>query len=241
MNPDFIVIIPARFGSTRLPGKALAAIQGKPMVMHVYDNAKKVFDQVFVATDHPTIVETVSGLGGQVILTADHHRSGTERCAEAIHKTGLALTDETVIINLQGDEPLLPPSALSDLSDCFSDEEVSIATLVHPFHSEKDRTNPNRVKAWIGSNGIAINFSRETIAVDPGISCLQHLGVYAFRHSILNQLVNLPPTKREELSSLEQLRWLDNGYAIHCITTDYQGFGIDTPEDYQRIKKLLEN
>ena len=244
MKNLIIVLIPARFGSTRFPGKALASINGKAMVSHVFDKARAEFDHVFVATDDQRIVDAVESHGGKAILTGLHHQSGTDRCAEAIQKTNLFPGPETIVINLQGDEPFIPSNLLKRLTEAFQEEEVEIATLMHPITDMQDVMNPNRVKVVFDKNNKALSFSRLSKPLsesrDQNSSSLgfQHIGIYAFRLSVLEEIVKLSPSPLEIKESLEQLRWLENGYSIHCIETDYGGFGIDTPEDLERATLL---
>ncbi|MBT3244243.1 MAG: 3-deoxy-manno-octulosonate cytidylyltransferase [Bacteroidetes bacterium] len=246
MKSRIIVLIPARFESVRFPGKALADIMGKPMIIHVLENALKAFEDVFVATDDERIEKIVKSAGGQAILTGTHHQSGTERCAEAISLCGIELDSDTIIINLQGDEPLLPSSVIKELAELFKQPDVQIASLVHPIVNPDYISNPNRVKVVLDNYHKALYFSRSPIPYSvnkPSESrstiMYQHLGIYGYRLRALQEIVKLEPGQLEMSESLEQLRWLENGFTIHCGITDYHGFGIDTPEDLERLKLTL--
>lgn len=212
------------------------------MVLHVLEKARAVFNNVFVATDDKRIAEVVETEGGQAILTGNHHLSGTDRCAEAIEKISMNLDSEAIVINLQGDEPFIPPKLISQLAGVFQNSDIEIATLIHPISTEKDVMNPNRVKVALDKYNNALYFSRSPIPFmkkfDPEADqCwFRHIGIYGFRYSVLKEIVTLSQGRLEQKESLEQLRWLENGYKIHCIETDYDGFGIDTPEDLEEAK-----
>ncbi|MEA1878811.1 MAG: 3-deoxy-manno-octulosonate cytidylyltransferase [Bacteroidota bacterium] len=239
MKSQVIVLIPARFDSSRFPGKVLVPINGKAMVLHVLEKALAVFNNVFVATDDKRIAEVVESDGGQAILTGHHHLSGTDRCAEAIEKVSMNLESEAIVINLQGDEPYIPSELITQLAAVFQNRDIEIATLIHPISTEKDVMNPNRVKVALDKYNNALYFSRSPIPYikkfDPETDqCwFRHIGIYGFRYSVLKEIVTLSQGRLEQKESLEQLRWLENGYKIHCIETDYDGFGIDTPEDLE--------
>ncbi|MCD6347190.1 MAG: 3-deoxy-manno-octulosonate cytidylyltransferase [Bacteroidales bacterium] len=246
MKTRIIVIIPSRFASTRFPGKALANINGKAMILHVLDNALDAFDDVFVATDDKRIETVVRKAGGRAIMTGKHHLSGTERCAEAINLCGIATDSQTVIVNLQGDEPTLPADVLIQFADMFDNPKVNIATLVHRTDKPEIANNPNRVKVVMDRHQRALYFSRSPVPylkANQTIAALRnwhlHLGVYAYRVETLLQLVRLRQTPLEISESLEQLRWLENGFTIHCGITDFTGFGIDTPDDLEKLNKQL--
>ncbi len=244
MNNPIIVLIPSRFGSSRFPGKALASIQGKAMILHVLDKARTVFENVFVATDDHRIVDVVEKAGGKAILTGNHHHNGTERCAEAVEKIVFRTDSEAIVINLQGDEPFIPSELLSQLAESFSNPDIEIATCVHPVSNRDDIMNPSRVKVVMDNSHNAIYFSRSPIPFaknhdsesDP--AWYHHIGIYGFRLNILKKLVLLEPGILEQKESLEQLRWLENGYKIHCLETNYEGFGVDTPDD---LKGIIDN
>jgi 3-deoxy-D-manno-octulosonate cytidylyltransferase len=246
MNP--IGIIPARFASTRFPGKPLAMIGDKPMIQRVYEQAKKVLETVVVATDDDRIFSTVEAFGGKAVMTSISHKSGTDRCAEAVtvlmeqeHKTF------DVVLNIQGDEPFLQPDQLRKVLSCFFEKEAQIATLVKPFGPSDDIHNPNSPKVIINSSKEAIYFSRSPIPYIRGVAVedwptqhifLKHIGLYGYRTSILQEITRLEQTPLELAESLEQLRWIENGYKIMVELTHIESFGIDTPEDLDRAIKL---
>jgi 3-deoxy-manno-octulosonate cytidylyltransferase (CMP-KDO synthetase) len=241
----FIGIIPARYGSTRFPGKPLEDICGKTVIRRVYDQASLVLDTVVVATDDDRIYDAVENFHGKVVMTRPDHTCGTDRCLEAYHAitTPLWRTQngaDTVIINIQGDEPFIQPEQIETLMKCFDREETQIATLVRPFtdkDSQADLENPNTPKVeWDKATGIAKLFSRKVIACEDG-SHYRHIGIYAYRADVLEQIVQLPQSPMEKAERLEQLRWLENGYCIRVGVTNIQTIGIDTPED---LKKAIE-
>ena len=238
----FIGIIPARYASTRFPGKPLAIIHGKPMIQVVYEHVCEAgLDQVAVATDDERIAECVRGFGGQVVMTQPTHPSGTDRCGEAAALLGLH--DNDVIVNIQGDEPGISTKEIGLLTSLFARPEVHIATLVRPFTDPEEAENPNKVKVVLALNGKALYFSRLPIPYvrdshSPAPTYYQHLGIYAYRYETLKQLILLPPSSLESTEKLEQLRWLENGYDIYTAPCDYRGIGIDTPEDLQRFNTL---
>jgi len=238
----FIGIIPARYGSTRFPGKPLADICGKTVICHVYEQACKALDTVVVATDDDRIYNAVEAFGGKVVMTRADHKCGTDRCLEAYNAITTPAWREqnntnTVIINIQGDEPFIQPEQLEALIACFDREDTDIATLVRPY-TDKDSTadleNPNTPKVdWDKSTGAARMFSRKVIACADG-SHYRHIGIYAYRADILAQITQLPQSPLEIAERLEQLRWLENGYCIRVGVTDTPTIGIDTPEDLAR-------
>jgi len=238
----FIGIIPARYGSTRFPGKPLADICGKTVICHVYEQACKALDTVVVATDDDRIYNAVEAFGGKVVMTRADHKCGTDRCLEAYNAITTPAWREqnntnTVIINIQGDEPFIQPEQLEALMACFDREDTDIATLVRPY-TDKDSTadleNPNTPKVdWDKSTGAARMFSRKVIACADG-SHYRHIGIYAYRADILAQITQLPQSPLEIAERLEQLRWLENGYCIRVGVTDTPTIGIDTPEDLAR-------
>ena len=239
---DFNVygIIPARYASSRFPGKPLALIHGKPMVQWVYERVQssEVRDLV-VATDDERIAACVSGFGGRVVMTSPDHASGTDRCGEAA--LSLAPADHDVVINIQGDEPLISPKEIHLLASAFEDRSVQIATLVNPFNDDSLLLNPNVVKVVKAKNGNVLYFSRLPIPYLRGASAVaprsyyRHIGVYAYRYGVLRQIVKLPTSELENSEKLEQLRWLENGYTIRALECDYQGIGVDTPEDLAKL------
>lgn len=241
---DFNVfgIIPARYASTRFPGKPLALINGKPMVQWVYERVQssEVRD-LAVATDDERIADCVCGFGGKVVMTSPDHASGTDRCGEAA--TAMQPYDNDVVINIQGDEPLISPKEIHLLASAFEDRSVQIATLVNPFQDEELLRNPNVVKVVKAKNGNVLYFSRLPIPylrenAAPPKNYFRHIGIYAYRYGVLKQIVQLPTSELENSEKLEQLRWLENGYTIRALECDYQGIGVDTPEDLVRMRNV---
>jgi 3-deoxy-manno-octulosonate cytidylyltransferase (CMP-KDO synthetase) len=242
---DFNVfgIIPARYASSRFPGKPLALINGKPMVQWVYERvlSSEVRD-LAVATDDERIADCVREFGGKVVMTSPDHASGTDRCGEAA--LAMQPADNDVVINIQGDEPLISPKEIHLLASAFEDRSVQIATLVNPFHDDALLQNPNVVKVVKAKNGNVLYFSRLPIpylrsesAVAPK-NYFRHIGIYAYRYSVLRQIVQLPTSELENSEKLEQLRWLENGYTIRALECNYQGIGVDTPEDLALIQNV---
>jgi 3-deoxy-manno-octulosonate cytidylyltransferase (CMP-KDO synthetase) len=237
----YIGIIPARYASTRFPGKPLALIQGKLMIQRVYEQASKVLDMVYVATDDTRIFKAVKEFGGRVIMTSTSHSSGTDRCAEAISRVEQELGEQfDVVLNIQGDEPFIEPQQISLLMECFEQPQTQIATLVKIASLPDEIFNPNRPKVVLGSNQQALYFSRSPIPFIRGAEkedwlrsakFYLHIGLYAFRKDVLLEITRLPQSALEKAESLEQLRWLENGFHIAVRTTTYDSFGIDTPED----------
>ncbi len=239
----FIGIIPARYASTRFPGKPLALIHGKPMIQMVYEHVCEAgLDRMAVATDDERIAQCVRGFGGKVVMTRPDHPSGTDRCGEAAGV--LQLDDEDVVVNIQGDEPAISAKEIQLLTSLFRAPEVNIATLVRPFTDPEEANNPNMVKAVLSHNQKTLYFSRLPIPYvrDPqsfSPTYHQHLGIYAYRYATLKSIIQLAPSSLEQSEKLEQLRWLENGFDIYAATCDYQGIGIDTPEDLEKINTLL--
>ena len=238
----FIGIIPARFASTRFPGKPLAEICGKTVIRRVYEQACKALETVVVATDDERIYDAVEAFGGKVVMTRPDHKCGTDRCLEAY--TAITTPSwreqndtDTVIINIQGDEPFIQPEQIEALMKCFDNEQTQIATLVRPYtdkDSKADLENVNTPKVeWDKTTGEAKMFSREVIACADG-SHYRHIGIYAYRADVLRQITKLPQSPLEIKERLEQLRWLENGYRIFVGVTDTQTIGIDTPEDLEK-------
>jgi len=238
----FIGIIPARYGSTRFPGKPLADICGKTVIRRVYEQARQALETVLVATDDERIYDAVEAFGGKVVMTRADHTCGTERCLEAYQ----AITTpawrtqndtDTVVINIQGDEPFIQPEQIEALKACFEKEDTQIATLVRPFTDKDSREaleNPNTPKVeWDKTTGEAKMFSREVIACADG-SHYRHIGIYAYRADVLTQITQLPQSPLEIKERLEQLRWLENGYIIRVGVTAQETIGIDTPDDLER-------
>ncbi len=232
-----IAIIPARFNSTRFPGKPLAKLGNKYIIQHVYEQAKKsgLFAEVIVGTDDQRIFEAVNVFGGKVTLTSKKHKSGTDRVAEVCNKMS-SCKDADVIINVQGDEPFISEKPLKKLINAFKDPEVMVASLMHELL--KDIDNPNVVKVVCDENDYALNFSRIPNP-ESRTSNFKHIGVYAFRRKTLFEFVELPESDLEKIEKLEQLRLLENGYKIKMVLTSYKGIGIDTPQDLEKAEKLL--
>lgn len=239
-----IYIIPARYGSTRFPGKPLALIQGKPMIQRVVEQVALVPGNyaIAVATDDERIADVVRNFGTQVVMTSQHHVSGTDRCAEAYR---ILSNEADVVVNVQGDEPFIHPESLESLCAVFSNPEVVIATLCKKLEDAAAIQNPNVVKVVKDRSGRAMYFSRYPIpyqrqAAD-GAPHMKHLGIYAYRPAVLQSLATLAPTPLEQTESLEQLRWLEHGYSIQLVETRHESVGIDTPEDLDKINRSGEN
>ena len=260
----FIGIIPARYASSRFPGKPLADLGGRPMIQRVYEQARKALDTVIVATDDVRIYDCVQSFGGDVVMTSPNHTCGTDRVYEAYQyhcancSEPIADTD-TVVINIQGDEPFIRPDQIQALISCFPTE---IATLVHPFTTNdtwEDLQNPNYVKVAIAHEantsaapliGRALYFSRSVIPYLRGIEPskwlsegqhFRHIGMYAYRADVLRAITQMPPSALERLECLEQLRWLENGMTIRVALTNHASIGIDTPEDLQAAIAMLNS
>ncbi|MEY4351061.1 MAG: 3-deoxy-manno-octulosonate cytidylyltransferase [Bacteroidota bacterium] len=235
-------IIPARHDSSRFPGKPLIDLKGKTMIQRVYEGALKaqMIDTLVVATDDARIEAEVLRFGGKVLMTSAQHQSGTDRCAEVLaHFPGY-----DVVINIQGDEPLVSAQQLDALLGAFQAPEVQIATLVHPHVSQEDLENPNRIKVLENHKQTAIYFSRSPLpnmhyAKMNAFPWLRHIGLYAYRSSILKALSQLAPCLLEQAESLEQLRWLYYGYPIHLVRTTIETPNIDVPEDVQKVLPFL--
>ena len=246
----FAAIIPARYASTRFPGKPLVQIDGKSMIQRVYEQVSKVLEMVYVATDDRRIYNEVTRFGGKVIMTSESHQSGTDRCYEAYTKMD---QDVDVILNIQGDEPFIKPTQIQTLMACFTDEVVQIATLVRRV-TEEDGVeylqSPNHPKVIVNKQNEAVFFSRAVIPFlrdFPSDEYLDHhnyythIGTYAYRTNILKELVALPDSSLEKAESLEQLRWIENGYRIRVGFTSEKSVGIDTPDDLKEIEKFIHN
>ena len=243
----FIGIIPARYASTRFPGKPLALIGGKPMIQRVYEQARKALNVVVVATDDERIADCVRGFGGVVVMTRADHKCGTERCCEAMSILNCPLS--TVIINIQGDEPFIQPEQIEAIKSCFS-SSTQIATLVKPFTEEDtlaDLENPNTPKVVFDKDMNALLFSRSVIPYLRGVEksewlkkeqFYKHIGMYAYRADVLKQITSLSQTPLETAESLEQLRWLENGYKIKVAICHTASIGIDTPEDLLKVERF---
>ena len=244
---NFTAIIPARYASTRFPGKPLALLGNKPVIQHVYEQASSVLSEVWVATDDDRIREAVKKFGGRVVMTRADHKSGTDRIEEAAEKTG---TQADVIINIQGDEPFVQPSQIKTLMRLFDNADTQIGTLGKHFENIEAVNNPNSPKIVTDKQGFALYFSRSVIPYIRGAQdnewlshfpFLKHLGLYAYRREVLHEITQLPQSSLEIAESLEQLRWLENGYRIRVGLTDVETVGIDTPEDLQRAEEFLKS
>lgn len=242
----FIGIIPARYASTRFPGKPLALLGGKPVIQHVYEKVAAVLEAAYVATDDERIYDVVKSFGGQVVMTRTDHKSGTDRIEEAIEKIG---GEWDVVVNVQGDEPFVAKNQLDTICHCFDDPTTQIATLGKPFESMEAVQNPNSPKIVVDNMGFAMYFSRSVIPYVRGKEMsswlthypfLKHLGIYAYRKDVLRQVTKLPQSSLEIAESLEQLRWLQNGFKIKVGTTDVETVGIDTPQDLERAEEFLK-
>lgn len=241
----FIAIIPARYASTRFPGKPLAILGGKPVIQRVYEQVTSVLPHAYVATDDQRIFDTVVKFGGNAVMTRSDHKSGTDRIQEALTKINI---DADVVVNIQGDEPFIQQSQIETLCKCFDDEDTQIATLGKPFTTIEAVENPNSPKIVVSNSGYAMYFSRSIIPFVRGVEkqewinrypFLKHLGIYAYRKEVLSQITKLPQSSLEIAESLEQLRWLQNGYKIKVGTTSIETVGIDTPEDLERAEAFL--
>ena len=248
-----IIVIPARYASTRLPGKSLIDIGGKPLLQRVYEGAcrSKLSDGILIATDDKRIEKAALAFGAEVIMTDPALPSGTDRVFAAIQER-----EADLVMNLQGDEPFIESSIIDQLFSTMENGAVNMATLCCPITDEGEYRDPNTVKVVFDSSGFALYFSRSPIPYlrtfdsepCPGMpvsgvrtpnSLYKHIGIYGFTRSFLQQFVAMPKSPLEEAESLEQLRVLENGYKIKVIVTDYSGFGIDTPEDLERARRLL--
>lgn len=242
---DFIAIIPARFASTRFPGKPLAILGGKTVIQRVYEQVKTVLDHVYVATDDQRIYDAVMQFGGRAVMTRTDHKSGTDRICEALDKIG---GQYDVVINVQGDEPFIQPSQIRTVMAAFDDPTTQIATLGKRFDSIEAVENPNSPKIVTDNAGFALYFSRSPIPFVRGkerdqwlaaYPFLKHIGLYAYRANVLREVTRLPQSSLEVAESLEQLRWLQNGYRIKVGLTDVETVGIDTPDDLRRAERFL--
>ena len=243
----FVGIIPARYASTRFPGKPLAILGGKTVIERVYTQVADALDDAYVATDDTRIFDTVTGFGGKAVMTRTDHKSGTDRIEKAVEKIG---GQWDVVVNVQGDEPFIQRSQIDTLCRCFDDEDTQIATLGKPFDSMEAVDNPNSPKIVTDLRGYALYFSRSVIPYVRGAEhdawmghypYLKHLGIYAYRREVLEAVTRLPQSPLELAESLEQLRWLQHGYKIKVGTTDVETIGIDTPDDLARAEAFLQS
>ncbi len=241
-------IIPARYASTRLPGKPLALIKGKPMIRHVYERSCEVLDCVIVATDDKRVAGAVEKFGGRAVMTSAAHRSGTDRCAEAAEKLrNCSGKFPDVIINIQGDEPFVSPDQIRQLSAAFSDNKTNIATLIKQIKVSDELFNPDLPKVVFSLKKEALYFSRSPIPYLRDAEknswteksfFYRHIGMYGYRTNTLLELAQLTPSPLESAESLEQNRWLENGYNIKVIVTRHDTVSVDTPEDLERVNKM---
>jgi len=240
-------IIPARYASTRFPGKPLVEINGLTMIERVYRQAAQVIKTVYVATDDDRIADEVKRFNGNVIMTSVAHQSGTDRCFEALELIQLKETTKyDVVVNIQGDEPFIDPHQIELLIDCFNDESTDIATLIKPIDSRDILFDPNKPKVVVGKNNKAIYFSRLPIPFLRGKTEAEwhlshpywmHIGLYAYRSHILNEITKLKQSPLELAESLEQLRWIENGYNVSVRISNHESIGVDTPEDLTILKQ----
>lgn len=240
-----IAIIPARYASTRFPGKPLAMLAGKPVIQHVYERVTQVIADTWVATDDRRILDAVEAFGGRAVMTRADHQSGTDRIEEAVSLVG-ARAD--VVVNIQGDEPFVQTSQVETVCQLFDDPETQIATIGKPFADMAGVDNANSPKIVTDVRGFALYFSRSPIPFVRGVDhgewlshfpFLKHLGIYAYRREVLREVTRLPQSPLEKAESLEQLRWLQHGYRIKVGLTDVETIGIDTPADLQRAEAFL--
>lgn len=245
---QFLGIIPARYASTRFPAKPLAILGGKPVIQRVYEQVAGILDDAYVATDDERIESAVKAFGGKVVMTSTKHNSGTDRCYEALTKISGQFD---VVVNIQGDEPFIQPSQLEALKACFDDSQTQIATLVKPFTAEDSfeaLQNINSPKVVLNKNHHAMYFSRSIIPYQRNAEknvwlenhvYYKHIGLYAYRSEVLKEITALPQSSLELAESLEQLRWLENGYKIKVGISNVETIGIDTPEDLAKAEEFL--
>lgn len=238
-----LAVIPARFASTRFPGKPLADRTGKTLIQHVVERARlaKRVGRIIVATDDARIADAVRAFGGEVCMTREDHPNGTSRIAEVVQ--GIAEADSRIVVNVQGDEPEIEPAVIDQLIDgLIADADAPMATLASDFAADEDATDPNIVKLILNQRGRAMYFSRSLIPYDRdkrGIRPLKHPGLYAYRRDFLLKYVTLPATPLEQIEQLEQLRALEHGYAIAVVKTAVKHHGIDTPEQYEAFVQRM--
>ena len=257
----YIAIIPARYASTRFPGKPLAMLGGKTVIQRVYEQVSRQTDATWVATDDERIYNHVQSWGGNVVMTSTKHKSGTDRIEEAMEKIEADGECYDVVVNVQGDEPFIQPEQIASVCRCFEDEKTQIATLGIRFAPQSEETgklsseevwkcisNPNSPKIVVDNNGFAMYFSRSVIPFIRGeeqaewsnaFPFMKHIGMYAYRREVLREVTALPQSSLEKAESLEQLRWLQNGYMIKVGETTIETVGIDTPEDLKKAQELL--
>jgi len=249
---NIVGIIPSRYSSSRLPGKPLAMIGSKPMVQWVYENCQKGLEHIFVATDDQRIIDAVEAFGGKAVMTREDHTSGTDRCAEAAEKIkekyGL---EADVVINIQGDEPFFESAQLDDIKKCFDNPDTQIATLIQEAKDLDQVLSNSEVKVVLNHKGEGIYFSRSPIPFLRNVEQSEwmnhqtfhrHLGIYAYRAETLKKIVLLEQSSLEKAESLEQLRWIENGFPVTCVVTELdETMCIDTPEDLAKANQLIQN
>lgn len=249
MHMKFLGLIPARYGSTRLEGKPLADINGKPMIQWVYEKVKLEMEYVYVATDDMRIKDAVESFGGNAVMTSENHATGTNRCLEALDLicNQLNMTFD-VVINIQGDEPMIHSEQIQTLLGCFNDQNTELATLVIPVTDSLDLENESEAFVAFDLNMKALYFSRAVIPVVYGVdksewmnhaTFYKHLGLYGYTAKALKKFANLPPSNIEKMEKLEQNRWLENGGQIKIGITEHQSIPVDTQEDLERIRKII--
>ena len=243
-------IIPARFASSRFPGKPLADLGGKPVIQWVYENTLQSLEHLVVATDHPDIESAVKKFGGKVVMTSPEHSSGTDRCAEVLEAFRKEGENFDVVLNIQGDEPFIRNTHLSLLMKAFDRDDTQIATLANIIEDPAELFDPNVVKIVLGKGGNALYFSRSPMPHQrnrpetewfSGFKYMKHLGMYAYRSEVLSLITKLRTRPLELAESLEQLRWLENGYSINVHITTEASMGIDTPEDLEKAREIISS
>jgi len=242
---EIVAIIPSRYGSTRFPGKPLIDIKGKTMINRVYEQTKIAVDKVFVATDDRRIFDHVVSFGGAAIMTSTSHKSGTDRCAEAAEKISNQTNSSIdVVINIQGDEPFIKPAQIKELCDEFNEESIQLATLAKQFKKNEEIFDPNKPKVILNKYNEAIYFSRSPIPYMQNVpddkwiehhDFFKHVGLYGYRYNTLQEITRLPGGILEKAESLEQNRWIENGYKIKVALTNEENIAVDTPKDLEKI------
>lgn len=239
---NILGIIPARYGSTRFEGKPLALINGKMMIQRVYEQTKKAdrLTEVVVATDDERIYNAVVGFGGKAVMTSTKHKSGTDRCFEVVDKIGNGFD---AVINIQGDEPYINPQEINQIAELISDKDTQLASLCKPVYDEEELMSPNAVKVVFDKNGKALYFSRFAIPYlrnQIERTFYKHIGIYAYKCDVLKKVAALPQSGLELAESLEQLRWLENGYTVRMGVTEFESFSVDVPDDIVKIEKIFK-
>ncbi len=239
---NILGIIPARYGSTRFEGKPLALINGKMMIQRVYEQTKKAdrLTEVVVATDDERIYNAVVGFGGKAVMTSANHKSGTDRCCEVVDKIGKGFD---AVINIQGDEPYINPQEINQIAELISDKDTQLASLCKPVYDEEELMSPNAVKVVFDKNGKALYFSRFAIPYlrnQIERTFYKHIGIYAYKCDVLKEVAALPQSGLELAESLEQLRWLENGYTVRMGVTEFESFSVDVPDDIVKIEKIFK-